>query len=292
MLRIAQLSDLHFSDITFSPSQFLSKRWLGNLNLIFTRRKAHQYEQLDQLKTLLTELKVDLVIVTGDISTTSKHLEFVLAKEFFNDLEHKNIQLLFIPGNHDLYTKNAYKNKTFYRYFPNKGLPSLFSEYSLKKDEIEIFELAKDLCCICLDTVIPTHLFSSQGFFNEKLEKRLLHVLKQIPKTTSIILINHFPFFSNESPRKDLIRREALKTICEEHSNIVLFLHGHTHRQTVADLRPKLPIILDSGSTSHVNRGTFHLLTLNTNLNVDVYQWKDNRSWVKKEEFKCSLERR
>lgn len=49
LLRCAHLSDLHFSEPTWSPSQFFSKRWLGNLNLLLARKKVYTPDNLGSL---------------------------------------------------------------------------------------------------------------------------------------------------------------------------------------------------------------------------------------------------
>jgi hypothetical protein len=88
------------------------------------------------------------------------------------------------------------------------------------------------------------------------------------------MLINHFPIFSNESARKSLIRKEALKKLIERFPKIKLYLHGHTHRHCIADLRSShLPIFLDSGSTAQKEGGTWNLIDITaTGCNVEVFK--------------------
>ena len=84
-------------------------------------------------------------------------------------------------------------------------------------------------------------------------------------------MLSHFPFFCADTLRKQLIGRRNLKAILEKYT-VALFLHGHTHNQTIANLYPELPIVLDSGSCSHVKRGSFHILQLSKNsVELSVY---------------------
>jgi predicted phosphodiesterase len=91
-----------------------------------------------------------------------------------------------------------------------------------------------------------------------------------------VILANHFPFFEQESIRKALTRSTQLKQQLARFSNVKLYLHGHTHRHCIADLRPNnLPIILDSGSTSNRETGSWNLIDISPkNCEVHVYRRK------------------
>ena len=61
-------------------------------------------------------------------------------------------------------------------------------------------------------------------------------------------MINHFPFLPIGRPRRHLKRGSKLETIIASDPRIRLYLHGHTHQQSIRDLRSQaLPITLDSG---------------------------------------------
>jgi len=277
MLRIAHISDLHFGTITYSPCQFFSKRWLGNCNLIFTRRKTHDANLLAPLPALFSKLKVDLVIVTGDLSTTGQEREFQKAAAYCDLFQERGIKLLFIPGNHDHYTKKDYLQKRFYQFFSN---PTGDDPFTLKDNQLEIRQLKNEWWYLAIDTVIPTHLLSSQGLFSEGLEGRLADLLSRLPKDRRVIFINHFPFFPFDNPRKKLKRGMALGNLLKQYPQVIFYLHGHTHRHCIADLRPShFPIILDSGSASMVHHASFNLLDLSpTSSTVAAYRFM-NEQW-------------
>lgn len=277
LLRIAHLSDLHFSVPTYNPLQLFSKRWLGNLNMLFSRKKDFNPNQLLPLVDLFKEKKVSHVVITGDITTTSFKGEFLLGKAFADKLKQAGLELFIIPGNHDQYTRKAFKKKFFYDFFAGQFADQ--TRYSLKEHSVTVSPLAQNWWLIALDTAIATSLVSSEGFFSPNLEKHLEQILASLPKQDNIILINHFPFFHHDGHRKGLVRAEILKRIIMKYPNIKLYLHGHTHRQCIADLRgAKLPIILDPGSTSHSDMGGFFLMDIfPTSCHLDVYHWKN--SW-------------
>lgn len=258
-LRIAFISDLHFGKTLFSPLQFFSKRWIGNFNYTLKRKKDFVHTRLYDLIPLLQKEQVTDVIISGDFTVTSQVTEFRLAQEYLDQLKAVGLKIYAVPGNHDHYTKRAYKRKLFYKFFPEK-----FDEnctYSLKDHQITSTELIPHLWLIALDTAVATSFISSQGFFSPKIEENLEKVLQQIPKEDKIILLNHFPFFQNDAPSKQLVRGPLLRNIIQKFPNIQIYLHGHTHQQIVADLRNnQLPLILDPGSTPHIQDGSCHIL--------------------------------
>ena len=264
LFRFAHISDLHFSKLQWSPSQFFSKRWLGNLNVCCVRKAMYDPEGLTTLFPLFHEHKVDTVLITGDLSSTSHPDEFALAKQFIEGLREEKFQIFTLPGNHDHYTKAAYRDKVFYDFFPSRYEEK--AKFTLKNEGITTTSLGNHWWLCALDTALATSLISSQGFFSSELEARLESTLKKIPEGDRVILLNHFPFFSNESSRKELLRKEALRALLERFSPIVkLFLHGHTHRHCIADLRnSSLPIILDSGSTSSKKEGSWNLVEISS----------------------------
>ncbi len=142
MLKIAHISDLHFIKTHFSPLQFLNKRWLGNLSALSIRRFFFSEEQLFELCALFAKLGVDLVLASGDFSSTSHSAEFEKAKRFFDVLKKQNIRFLCLPGNHDHYVKESSVEKTFYRYFENEKPP--YFGFSLKNDKVEVHKLYCD----------------------------------------------------------------------------------------------------------------------------------------------------
>ncbi len=245
-MRIAHVSDFHFTCLTWNPLRLFSKRILGNLNWLFIRKDAFSIEPLQALPELFQKLQVDWVLFGGDFTTTSLLQEFEFAAKFRKQFSQKWIA---IPGNHDKYTYRSDRKKYFYRYFTSeKGeITHPIDFFSLKNQGVEAYQIEEHLWVVALDTARATHPYSSEGLFSEKLEEYLKEVIGLIPKEDRIILLNHYPFFQNDDPRRCLKRGEALQKLIQDHPQIRLYLHGHTHRNTVADLRPnQLPIILDS----------------------------------------------
>ncbi len=280
-VRIAHISDLHFGRPTLNPLQFFSKRWLGNLNLMLTRKHQFDHARLDPLLDLFDREGVTHVAITGDLSVTSRTRELQIAHDFIEKIRDAGMVPLVIPGNHDQYTRSAYRRKLFYPLFPSQW--SREFPFDLVKNKLTGMALSEDLWLVALDTTIATSLISSQGDFSRALEETLEKALDRIPRTARVILLNHFPFFRHDPPLKQLIRAQALKELLIKRRNVRLYLHGHTHRQTLADLSgSNLPIISDSGCTVHRTFGACHILTPEKEtIDIAVFQFADH--WKKKD---------
>lgn len=284
MLKIAHISDLHLFAPTFAMADLFSKRLLGQLNYFFKRKNLFEGEQLLELKELFLNEGIEYVLVSGDLSSTSLKIEFQMAQKLFLEMQKAGLKTFFIPGNHDHYTKEAQKEKLFYKYFENKTLEKLSS---LKENGVEAFLLKEKVWYLGLDTSLCTPLLSSYGVFSHQIEANLKKLFERIPSDNKIILVNHFPFLDITSSRKTLKRKEALQTLLKEHPNVILYLHGHTHEHAIEDLRKEgLPIVLDSGSSALNTVGRLNLLSLDENsLKIDVFQFKNAWQKAKTETF-------
>ena len=261
-IKIAHISDFHFSKLDFSLRSICSKRIMGNLNLLLSRRRNYQQAHLHDLIDVLLEDKVNYLIICGDITSTSHFDEYSSAKDLFDKFAKENLKLIYLPGNHDVYTKKVERKKKFYDFFENDHFGRKF-DYTLKRDKIEAFEISDTWYAIVLDTAISTSFLSAQGFFSEQIEKNLLKILEKIPSDKKILIANHFPYSQKQHFRKILKRGNVLKEILKIFPNIKLFLNGHTHKNKIVDKRELgLPIIIDSGSIGHIKKGTFNILEL------------------------------
>jgi 3',5'-cyclic AMP phosphodiesterase CpdA len=181
------------------------------------------------------------------------------------------------------------KTKRFYRYFENKRgeISHPIEFFTLKEHRIEAHNLQNEWWVVLLDTAIATNLGSAEGTFSLKLESYLKEVLNLIPKKSSILILNHYPFFQNDVQKHNLVRGEELQKILEKDPRIKLYLHGHTHRHIVADLQTNhLPIVLDSGSCAQGKRGSWNLIDLSPETcTVSSYKWDQEWRETEREEF-------
>lgn len=246
----AHLSDLHFASLSFNPLQFLSKRWVGNFNLLLRRRREFNHKLLQEILPILAEKKPDFVLVSGDFSCSSLKQEFLQAAFFLQQIEQLGIPVISLPGNHDHYTKHAAKKRAFYEFFPSQDL---------KQDRLSVKKLSDPWWLVTLDTTISTPWFCCHGLFNEELEHHLSQTLQNLPAHAQVILANHFPI---QHPSQALKREEALIALLQKYPQVKLYLHGHTHQRKIHDARALgLPVLVDAGSAAHQYKGSWSILT-------------------------------
>lgn len=256
LMRIAQISDLHFTKLSWNPFHLFPKRIFGQLHWLLGRKTKFDLSWLNDLPSFLSQLNVDWVFLGGDFTSSSLPQEFELAQKFTNQLQSPWIA---VPGNHDMYTRSSQQTKRYYQYLTNRP-PSIFS---LAKEGIAAYQIDPLWWVIALDTAQPTAASSSQGFFSQEQEEVLENFLTTLPLNQRVILLNHYPFFQNGPLKHRLNRGKELQNLIERHSQIALYLHGHTHSRIVADLQKgNLPIILDGGSVSDKKSASWNLIDL------------------------------
>jgi 3',5'-cyclic AMP phosphodiesterase CpdA len=112
----------HFTDVHFlrraSLTEAIGKRTLGLTNLYLLGRKRHFDADAVVPRVLADALgqKPDLAVVTGDLSALSLDEEFVAARAAFDPL-FRAVPTVVIPGNHDVYTEGAARERRFERAF-------------------------------------------------------------------------------------------------------------------------------------------------------------------------------
>lgn len=284
-MRIAHISDLHVARFPCNLLKLFSKRIFAVLNHFLFRKKQYSFKNFDNFLTLLKEQATDLLIITGDLTTSSLKEEFIQAKKLLDRVE---IPYIVIPGNHDKYTKNADLSQRFFSYFPNPK--PIFG--CLKNKKVQAHQIQENLFIVALDTTIATNLFSSRGLFSENAEKSLLEILEKIPKTAKIILLNHYPLFTHEKESRTLEGAQNLENLLKKFPNVVLYLHGHTHRHCIVDLRKaNLPIILDSGSISKIDNASCNFIDISEkSCQISVYYFQSAWGKVIQKEYLWNLQ--
>lgn len=287
-IRIAHLSDLHFSKICLNPFQIFSKRILGNANLLLRRGRIHINPKPFSLPALFEKLDVHDVLISGDFTTTAQKSEYAIARELIKQLQDLSMRVAMVPGNHDHYTRRTTRKRIFYSELPEPMPSTSLKEFSLKRDRVSAYRLSPDYWVVALDTTMYNPFVDATGDYTDEIDQNLRKLLTHIPKEEKIILMNHFPFFCNDKFKRRLIGGEKLEKLLRETPNILLYLHGHTHRRTIADLRPDgLPIVLDCGSVSHANHGSWNLIELHEKeIKLQVYSSSDRTG----ENWKCIQE--
>lgn len=255
----------------------MSKTWIGNANLLLKRGKILQPIDAETFGHFLQKIGVELVLISGDLSTTSQPQEFKQAKNFIQTLETMGILVLKVPGNHDHYTKKAFKKKLFYRFLENTSLASSKLFGDLKEQSIEHYCIHNQHI-ILLDLASHTPWFTAYGTFSEKIEQSLCSILKTIPKDAKLLVVGHFPILEKEGVFKTSLKQaNRLFHIFNDYSHVT-YLHGHDHHFNVVAIDPHFYQI-DAGSLSDIKKGSFCLI--DTEKNSMTAYLRDNQTFIK-----------
>ncbi len=163
-MRIAQISDFHFTHISWNPLRLCSKRMLGNLNWLLARRSVFEPKQLDPLPTLFKELNIDLVLLGGDFTTTALTEEFLLARSLS-----KSSRKTGSPSQATTTTipTEAGARSIFIVISQMSGnmISHPVDFFTLKDHGIEAHKIAPGWWVVALDTARATNPYSSRGSF-------------------------------------------------------------------------------------------------------------------------------
>ncbi len=242
-MKIAHLSDLHLLDLTdVSPLRFLNKRLSGYFNLRVRRKSIHRAEYVRAMGNRLDSLGVDHVIITGDITNLALESEFAYAR---NVIEHElgltADRLTIVPGNHDAYTRGAYKSGRFAEYFGDylhSALPALSTH--LPMGPFPVVKFCGPLVIVGLSTAVPHLPFVAAGELGDaqiaSLKKIVMH--PDVRRRSMIVALHH-PVEAPPSFAKAWLEglrdRDALLAALAMQPN-ALIVHGHLHRRLTRPL--------------------------------------------------------
>jgi predicted MPP superfamily phosphohydrolase len=256
-LKIIHFSDLHFSHFVLNPLQFLNKTWIGNANLLLKRGKKLQPITKDFILNEIQKIDPDLILITGDFTTTSQKNEFLKAQQFVSQLENHGLKVLKIPGNHDHYTKKAYSKKIFYDFLSNESAKT----GNLKTEGFELYS-TEECNLILLDLTQATPWFTAYGVFSSRLENNLTKTLRDLDKQKPLVIAGHFPILKNTQDYHHALKNGKKLLNMLESFETCFYLHGHNHNFNIIHF--KNVIHIDSGSLSDVQKGSFSVLDTQT----------------------------
>jgi 3',5'-cyclic AMP phosphodiesterase CpdA len=280
MARLAHISDLHILDLTgVSAWQFVGKRVTGLVNLWGPRRNAHPVARAEALVAtlagMLADGQIDHVLCTGDLTNLSLEAEFKKAREVLEPIaQWENLSI--IPGNHDVYTRDAERDARFERWFGDLMWKDEAPSYPWRKSVkgIDVFGLC---------SVLPTPPLWAHGRLDEEQLLRLEHAIDRSEAPFKIGMMHH-----NLHPRgrrKDAMhglqdREKTLDRLAS--SGLNLLLHGHTHRAHRFVHEPLT--IIGSGSSTTDTEDTdrtsrFNVYTIDGDQLTDttVHAWDSSR---------------
>lgn len=221
-MRLALLGDIHAYRLIVPPWRLLGKRFLGQVNLWLNRRRQFDLRLLPPVLRRIGSLAPDLLLLSGDLSTTAIESEFSDVAAMLHALDPVP-DTLIVPGNHDRYTFASRRCRTMERMFAPM-VPDRFPH---------VRRLDKRWYLIALDAAVP-RIGSSRGRIGSAQLGAFAQFLAGLKSEDGVVVLCHYPF--GTPPRAgmpwghrlaDAARLRAL--LCSTRSRI-LYLHGHVHR--------------------------------------------------------------
>lgn len=250
-MRFAHISDLHALDLSgVSPWSFLNKRLLGYVNLLRKRRKAHPLGLLDALCADLNAVAPDHVVVTGDLTNLSLPSEFRRARRSLDGLRLGAAEVTVIPGNHDVYVREAAKRHHFEHeigpYALGDGVPL---------DSLPSFPFVRvrsDVAIIAASSARPSPPPLADGRLGSAQLAAIESALVAHRGRFRVLLVHHPLLPQHMDVLRALRDRSELAEILRR-VGAELVLHGHEHRDLRADLPgPDGPVpIIGVGSSTY-----------------------------------------
>ena len=246
--RIAHFTDLHFTEdprrVAFRD--LLSKRLLGWANLRF-RGRYRAFENTPAIVNAflkdIDRFEADALVFTGDVTGLALDSEFRSAKACLEPIL-EDSRVLGIPGNHDVYVRQAEREGLFEQHFPSwvrsdSGRGSRYPLLRLVGDDVAIVALKDSRACAAYD--------SSGRVPNEQLSA--LEAIVRLPEVSGRVLILALHYCvrladGNRDTRLHRLRndREVVQLAAE--LGFRLILCGHVHHRMVHRAGEVIPIHL------------------------------------------------
>lgn len=238
MVRIAHATDIHWT-VTPPIGRMFNKRLLGGLNALFGGRRHHFPDEIQQeLVDHLLALEPDALVITGDLTALALEAEFTKAKRFLQPVLDA-IPTLILPGNHDVYTRGAKRERRMHAFFgqwmglPESG-PELTSRHVARLD-------VGHVTVVGLDPNRP-HLLSS-GWLPPAQLDHLYEVLSAPDMVErNVIVALHYPILDRHGRLYDGLEHglrnagDLVEVLEAAPIDPVAICHGHEHHGYAVDL--------------------------------------------------------
>jgi 3',5'-cyclic AMP phosphodiesterase CpdA len=224
-MKIIHFSDPHAGGPAEDWMAYLDKRWVGVFNYRFRRRFVFNIERLQKFVSYILDVKPDVAVCTGDLTSTGQPGEFAKLIPTLKPLRDSNIPVLYVPGNHDYYVKRPKCVKAM------RDMVTWFTKDRYTFDDLPLSLDFGECEFILINTSLPSNLLCSWGFVQPETNKFLLEHCTQEKKKPRI-LISHYPNIEDYPILRVRHRLFGQKDIVKmlADGRIDLSLCGHVHK--------------------------------------------------------------
>lgn len=229
-MRIIHFSDTHEAGRPESWRGFLDKRLFGFLNCVLSRGRLHKQTLLERAVSKFIELKPDLIVCTGDLTTSGQPGEFSRALARLAPLASSGIPLLYLPGNHDSYV---------YDFSCRKALAKAFWNLNARRFRLSELPQAFDIgCCrlLAINCARPTMPMLSCGFMDKETSDFVVAECAAQKTQPFRLVVGHFPLAERhpwKRCRHKLYGHDSVVRLLRSGA-IDLSLCGHVHKPYTA----------------------------------------------------------
>ncbi len=221
-MQIAFIGDIHAFSLRLPPRRLLGRRLLGQSNLWLNRQFHFNHHLLTPLVERIRTLEPDLVLLSGDVTTTSLDDEFAgVVRELapLTDVA----PVVLVPGNHDRYTRGAERQRRIERHLAGL-MPARFPHTR---------SLNRRWRLLALDAA-RAQLVLSRGKLGREQLHRVSRVLDGLESDDRLLVLCHYPVVvPPQTPSAwshDLAEAGRLRRLLEMCPAKIVYLHGHIHR--------------------------------------------------------------
>ena len=238
-MKIAIITDTHLMDKSLTDNMETFR------DLVDGADGKMVYESEDLLQTFVDNLSDEkYVIFSGDLTWLGSEKSHLTMASFLKKIEDKGIEVLVIPGNHDINSKTSIEvfdevnkvNNINYDYFKD-----IYSNYgynqAVTQDDVS-FSYMYDIgsyYVLMLDTNIYDNYVSSGGYIKDETVIWVEDCLKRANKENKpVISITHENLLVHNNMFKNftIINSEKLTDLYEKY-NVQINFSGHMHIQSI-----------------------------------------------------------
>jgi 3',5'-cyclic AMP phosphodiesterase CpdA len=256
-MKIAHFSDLHLLALDGVPAwRFFNKRLTGLANLRVKRASIHRSEYVRAIAREIRSSGVDHVVITGDLTNLALESEFDLARDVIErELGLDASRVTIVPGNHDVYTRGAFRARRFERYFApwlESDLPELRPSHP--GTAFPVVKLRGPAAIVALSSAVPRLPLVAAGKLGHAQLEVLARVLEhpEVKRRVLVLALHHpaaHPWSSAKAYLEGLRDAAALLSLLESRRS-GLILHGHLHRRIQRSLSSRTGELQQLGATS------------------------------------------
>ena len=238
-MRIVLIGDIHTFSLWTAPWDLLGKRALGQANLWLRRRRRFNRALLEPTVSRAASLEPDLVLLSGDLTTTALTSEFVRVARALEPLTDR-VDTVVVPGNHDRYTFTAARSRRLEQSF-TKHVPTAFPQMT---------PLCGRWRLLAIDSSVP-RVLSSRGRVGARQREEAAAILEPLTADDGLFVLTHYPLSNQPGHHAmphnhQLEDADAVMDMLAACPARTFYVHGHIHRPWVSRREePRLSHVTD-----------------------------------------------